>query len=118
MAMEEEEEEEKKKKTELSAANPPADSKKGGDGGESGACIDKQPDMVVRQVGPSLTAGRGSRSGPGAHSATGIRVLKAGSESDRVRAVIMDFSKASSQCYVTPVIIRADWHSVRAGAET
>lgn len=86
MAMEEEEE---RKKTELSAAKIPADSEKGGDGGESGACIDRQPDMVVRQVGPSLTAGRGSRSGPGAHSATGIRVLKAGSKTARVRAVII-----------------------------
>ncbi|KAF6722588.1 hypothetical protein FQA47_006542 [Oryzias melastigma] len=50
--------------------------KAGGVGG-NGVCIDRQPDTVVHQAGLNHTAGRGSRSGPGAHSATGIRVLKA-----------------------------------------
>uniref|UniRef100_A0A7N5ZR94 PH domain leucine-rich repeat-containing protein phosphatase 2 n=1 Tax=Anabas testudineus TaxID=64144 RepID=A0A7N5ZR94_ANATE len=50
--------------------------KKGGDVGDNGACIDRQPDTVVHQAGLNQTAGRGNRSGPGAHSATGIRVLK------------------------------------------
>ncbi|RVE74587.1 hypothetical protein OJAV_G00023030 [Oryzias javanicus] len=49
--------------------------KAGGVGG-NGACIDRQPDTVVHQAGLNHSAGRGSRSGPGAHSATGIRVLK------------------------------------------
>lgn len=52
--------------------------KSGGDVGDNGACIDRQPDKVVHQTGLSQTAGRGSRSGPGARNATGIRVLKAG----------------------------------------
>uniref|UniRef100_A0A1A8P7K1 PH domain leucine-rich repeat-containing protein phosphatase 2 n=1 Tax=Nothobranchius rachovii TaxID=451742 RepID=A0A1A8P7K1_9TELE len=72
MAMEEEE-----NNAAVSAANIQAGIKKeGGDVGDIGACIDRQPDTVVHQAGPNLTAGRGSRSGPGAHSATGIRVLK------------------------------------------
>ncbi|KAK2854047.1 hypothetical protein Q5P01_006708 [Channa striata] len=50
--------------------------KKGGDVGDNGACIDRQPDTVVHRAGLNPTAGRGSRSGPGAHAATGIRVLK------------------------------------------
>lgn len=50
--------------------------KSGGDVGDNGACIDRQPDKVVHQTGLSQTAGRGSRSGPGARNATGIRVLK------------------------------------------
>ncbi|XP_013882889.1 PH domain leucine-rich repeat-containing protein phosphatase 2 isoform X1 [Austrofundulus limnaeus] len=95
MAMEEEEE--KKKTEELSAAKIPADSKKGGDGGESGACIDRQPDMVVRQVGPSLTAGRGSRSGPGAHSATGIRVLKRNMKRNGSRSCVMRKTRFGSR---------------------
>ncbi|XP_038159417.1 PH domain leucine-rich repeat-containing protein phosphatase 2 [Cyprinodon tularosa] len=51
-----------------SAALPATDTKKAGD---NGACIDRQPDTVVHQAGLSRT-----RSGPGAHSVTGIRVLK------------------------------------------
>lgn len=51
--------------------------KQAGGVGENGACIDRQPDTVVHQAGLNHTTGRGSRSGPGAHSATGIRVLKA-----------------------------------------
>ncbi|KAM3625790.1 uncharacterized protein V6R79_017634 [Siganus canaliculatus] len=50
--------------------------KKEGDVGDNGACIDRQPDTVVHQAGLNQTAGRGSRSGPGAPAATGIRVLK------------------------------------------
>ncbi|KAM4592668.1 PH domain leucine-rich repeat-containing protein phosphatase 2 [Odontesthes bonariensis] len=60
----------------IAATNMQADAKKGGDVGNNGACIDRQPDTVVHQAGLNQTAGRGSRSGPGAHSATGIRVLK------------------------------------------
>ncbi|XP_051795561.1 PH domain leucine-rich repeat-containing protein phosphatase 2 isoform X1 [Acanthochromis polyacanthus] len=58
------------------ATNIQAGIKKGGDVGDNGACIDRQPDTVVHQAGLNRTAGRGSRSGPGAHAATGIRVLK------------------------------------------
>ncbi|KAM9764852.1 PH domain leucine-rich repeat-containing protein phosphatase 2 isoform 1-T1 [Menidia menidia] len=48
-----------------------------GDVGMNGACIDRQPDTTLPAAGPSRTAGRGGRSGSaGAHSATGIRVLK------------------------------------------
>ncbi|KAM8894097.1 PH domain leucine-rich repeat-containing protein phosphatase 2 isoform 2-T2 [Spinachia spinachia] len=50
---------------------------KGGHVGEDGACIDRQPDTVARRAGLNPTAGRGSRSAPGSHAATGIRVLKA-----------------------------------------
>lgn len=49
----------------------------GGDPGVKGACIDRQPDTVIHPAGLKQPAGRGSRSGPGAHAATGIRVLKA-----------------------------------------
>lgn len=45
---------------------------------ENGACIDRQPDTVVHQAGLNPTGGRGSRSAPGTHATTGIRVLKAG----------------------------------------
>lgn len=62
----------------VAATNIQAGTKKGGDVGDNGACIDRQPDTVVHQAGLNPTAGRGSRSGPGAHAATGIRVLKAG----------------------------------------
>ncbi|KAE8297054.1 PH domain leucine-rich repeat-containing protein phosphatase 2 [Larimichthys crocea] len=58
------------------ATNTQTGIKKGGDVGDNGACIDRQPDTVVHQAGLNQTAGRGSRSGPGAHAATGIRVLK------------------------------------------
>lgn len=58
------------------SANIPAGIGKGGDVGDNGACIDRQPDTVVHQAGLNPTAVRGSRSGPGAHAATGIRVLK------------------------------------------
>ncbi|CAF99600.1 unnamed protein product [Tetraodon nigroviridis] len=51
--------------------------KKGGEPGDAGTCIDRQPDAVIHPAGRKQTAGRGSRSGPGAHAATGIRVLKA-----------------------------------------
>lgn len=51
--------------------------KKGGDPGVKGTCIDRQPDTVIHPAGLKQPAGRGSRSGPGAHAATGIRVLKA-----------------------------------------
>ena len=68
--------------------NVRAGTKTGGDVGDSGACIERQPDAVVHQAGLSQTAGRGSRSGPGAHSATGIRVLKA-SHDQTVRGVVV-----------------------------
>ncbi|XP_069549594.1 PH domain leucine-rich repeat-containing protein phosphatase 2 isoform X6 [Brachyistius frenatus] len=71
MAMEDED-----KNTAVVATNVRAGIKKGGDVGDNGACIDRQPDTVVHQAGLNPTAGRGSRSGPGAHAATGIRVLK------------------------------------------
>ncbi|XP_018538744.1 PH domain leucine-rich repeat-containing protein phosphatase 2 isoform X4 [Lates calcarifer] len=58
------------------ATNTQTGIKKGGDVGDDGACIDRQPDTVVHQAGLNQTAGRGSRSGPGAPAATGIRVLK------------------------------------------
>lgn len=51
--------------------------KKGGEPADDGTCIDRQPDTVIYPAGLKQTAGRGSRSGPGAHAATGIRVLKA-----------------------------------------
>ncbi|MEQ2183946.1 hypothetical protein GOODEAATRI_003113 [Goodea atripinnis] len=73
MAMEEED-----NSAAVPATNIRADIKKEGDAGDNGASIDRQPDTVVHQAGLSRTAGRGSRSGSGAHSATGIRVLKAG----------------------------------------
>lgn len=57
--------------------NAQAGIKKGGEPGDSGTCIDRQPDTVIYPAGLKQTAGRGSRSGPGAHAATGIRVLKA-----------------------------------------
>lgn len=62
----------------VAATNNQTGMKKGGDVGDNGACIDRQPDTVVHRAGLNPTAGRGSRSGPGAHAATGIRVLKAG----------------------------------------
>ncbi|XP_026176289.1 PH domain leucine-rich repeat-containing protein phosphatase 2 isoform X2 [Mastacembelus armatus] len=58
------------------ATNSRTSIKKGGDLGDNGACIDRQPDTVIHQAGLNQTAGRGSRSGPGVHAATGIRVLK------------------------------------------
>lgn len=51
--------------------------KKPGDVEDNGTCIDRQPDKAMCQAGLNRTAGRGSRSGPGAHAASGIRVLKA-----------------------------------------
>lgn len=51
--------------------------KKGGEPGDIGTCIDRQPDTVIYPAELKQTAIRGSRSGPGAHAATGIRVLKA-----------------------------------------
>lgn len=71
MAMEDED-----NHTAVVATNTQTGIKKGGDVGDNGACIDRQPDTVVHQAGLNQTAGRGSRSGPGAHAATGIRVLK------------------------------------------
>lgn len=50
---------------------------KGGDPGDAGACIDRQPDAVIHPAALKQSAGRGSRSGPGARAAAGIRVLKA-----------------------------------------
>lgn len=58
------------------ASTHPVGMRNGGDVGDKGACIDRQPDKVVYQAGLGQTAGRGSRSGLGARSATGIRVLK------------------------------------------
>ncbi|KAF3832630.1 hypothetical protein F7725_026295 [Dissostichus mawsoni] len=55
------------------ATNTQTGIKKGGDVGDNGACIDRQPDTVLHRAGLNQTAGRGSRSGPGAHAATGIR---------------------------------------------
>ncbi|XP_006780177.1 PH domain leucine-rich repeat-containing protein phosphatase 2-like [Neolamprologus brichardi] len=71
MAMEDED-----NNAEVAATNVRTGIKRGGDVGDNGACIDRQPDTVVHQAGLNQTAGRGSRSGPGAHAATGIRVLK------------------------------------------
>nr|XP_046242770.1 PH domain leucine-rich repeat-containing protein phosphatase 2 isoform X2 [Scatophagus argus] len=71
MAMEDED-----NNTAFVATNTQMGTQKGGDVGDNGACIDRQPDTVVHQAGLNQTAGRGSRSGPGAHAATGIRVLK------------------------------------------
>lgn len=62
--------------------------KKGGEPGDNGTCIDRQPDTVIYPAGLKQTAGRGSRSGPGAHAATGIRVLKA-SHADGVGGFIL-----------------------------
>lgn len=64
---------------EAAAATTPTQTgiKKAGDVEDSGTCIDRQPDTATCQAGLSRTAGRGSRSGPGAHAASGIRVLKA-----------------------------------------
>lgn len=70
------------------ATNTQTGIKKGGDVGDDGACIDRQPDTVVHQAGLNQTAGRGSRSGPGAPAATGIRVLKA-SHNDRGYSPVM-----------------------------
>ncbi|XP_058486043.1 PH domain leucine-rich repeat-containing protein phosphatase 2 isoform X1 [Solea solea] len=70
MAMEDEERHTAVVTTDTTASN------KGGDVGESGACIDRQPDTVVQPAGLNQTAGRGSRIRPGAPAATGIRVLK------------------------------------------
>ncbi|XP_034046100.1 PH domain leucine-rich repeat-containing protein phosphatase 2 [Thalassophryne amazonica] len=50
------------------------DTKKGGAVEASRANLDRQPDTVALRAGTNRTAGRGSRSAPGA--ATGIRVLK------------------------------------------
>ncbi|XP_023262152.1 PH domain leucine-rich repeat-containing protein phosphatase 2 [Seriola lalandi dorsalis] len=71
MAMEDED-----NNTAVVATNTQTGIKKGGDVGDNGTCIDRQPDTVVHQAGLNQTAGRGSRSGTGAHAATGIRVLK------------------------------------------
>ncbi|XP_040891787.1 PH domain leucine-rich repeat-containing protein phosphatase 2 [Toxotes jaculatrix] len=71
MAMEDED-----NNTAVVATNTQTGIKKGGDVGDNGACIDRQPDTVVHQAGLNQTAGRGSRSGTGAPAATGIRVLK------------------------------------------
>ncbi|XP_071344488.1 PH domain leucine-rich repeat-containing protein phosphatase 2 isoform X2 [Trachinotus anak] len=71
MAMEDED-----NNTAVVATNTQTGIKKGGDVGDNGACIDRQPDTVVHQAGLNRTAGRGSRSGTGVHAATGIRVLK------------------------------------------
>lgn len=57
--------------------NTQMDTKKGRERGGNGTPIDRQPDTVICQAGLNQSAGRGSRSGPGAHGATGIRVLKA-----------------------------------------
>ena len=70
------------------ATNTQTGIKKGGDVGDNGACIDRQPDTVLHRAGLNQTAGRGSRSGPGAHAATGIRVLKA-SQNDRMYLLVM-----------------------------
>lgn len=51
--------------------------KKPGDVEDNATCIDRQLDTAMCQAGLNRTAGRGSRSGPGAHAASGIRVLKA-----------------------------------------
>lgn len=83
MAMEDEDH-----NTSVVATNTQTGIKKGGDVGDNGACIDRQPDTVVHQAGLNQTAGRGNRSGPGAHSATGIRVLKA-SHTERIYILIM-----------------------------
>lgn len=91
MAMEEED-----NNTAVPAINIRADIKKGGDAGDNGACIDRQPDTVVHQAGLNRTAGRGSRSGPGAHSATGIRVLKAG-HNGRVCAPVIHWVNPAAQ---------------------
>lgn len=67
----------------VEATNTQMGIKKGGGFGDNGTCIDRQPDTVIYQTGLNQTACRGSRSGPGAHAATGIRVLKA-SHNERI----------------------------------
>lgn len=91
MAMEDEDH-----NTSLAATNTQMGIKKGGDVGDNGACIDRQPDTVVHQAGLNQTAGRGNRSGPGAHSATGIRVLKA-SHKERIYVLIMIQTRQSAR---------------------
>lgn len=83
----------------LAAINTRTGITKGGDVGDSGACIDRQPDTVVHQAGLNPTAGRGSRSGPGVHAATGIRVLKA-SHNDRM------MSQSGSACSTNTSVLR------------
>lgn len=83
MAMEDED-----NNTAVVATNTQTGIKKGADVGDNGACIDRQPDTVIHQAGLNETAVRGSRSGPGAHAATGIRVLKA-SHKDMVYFLVM-----------------------------
>ncbi|XP_028291812.1 PH domain leucine-rich repeat-containing protein phosphatase 2 isoform X2 [Gouania willdenowi] len=62
---------------ENSSANAaPAGTGSGADVGDNGACVDRQPDTVVHQGRLNHTVSRSGRSGPGAHTATGIRVLK------------------------------------------
>lgn len=78
------------------ATNTQTGIKKGGDVGDNGACIDRQPDTVVHQAGLNQTAGRGKRNGPGAHSATGIRVLKASHE-ERLYFLLMTQTRQSTR---------------------
>lgn len=80
--------------------------KKGGDVGDNGACIDRQPDTVVHQAGLNQTAGRGNRSGPGAHSATGIRVLKA-SPNERIYFVKMVY-KCSTDSSILSIFLHCN----------
>lgn len=91
MAMEDED-----NSTAVVATNTQTGIKKGGDVGDNGSCIDRQPDTVVHQAGLNQTAGRGSRSGPGAHAATGIRVLKA-SHDGRIHFLVMQWAIQAEQ---------------------
>lgn len=86
MAMEDED-----VKAAAAATNTQAGIKKGGgDLGDNGTCIDRQPDTVMCRAALNQTAGRGSRSGPGAHAASGIRVLKASHEQGGMRGFSCD----------------------------
>ncbi|XP_078800607.1 PH domain leucine-rich repeat-containing protein phosphatase 2 isoform X2 [Oryzias latipes] len=71
--------------------------KQAGGVGGNGACIDRQPDTVVHQAGLNHTTGRGSRSGPGAHSATGIRVLKRNMKRNGSRSCVTRKSRFGSR---------------------
>ncbi|KAK5915314.1 hypothetical protein CesoFtcFv8_000916 [Champsocephalus esox] len=71
--------------------------KKGSDVGDNGACIDRQPDTVLHRAGLNQTAGRGSRSGPGAHAATGIRVLKRNMKRNGSRGCVMRKTRFGSR---------------------
>lgn len=72
-------------------------SKSGGAVGDSGARFDNQPNEVVRHIGLSQTASRGSRSGPGTRNASGIRVLKSNVKRNGSRSCVTKKSRFGSR---------------------